>query len=466
MKKTTMEPLVALNTNPCNMCMPLGFVLAFYGISGCMTLLHGSQGCSTYIRRHMATHFNEPVDIASTSLTEHRTVYGGEENLQKGLCNLIELYHPEVIGIGTTCLAETIGEDLVRMIHNFREQFPEHNNVKIVTVSTPGYGGTQFEGYMQAMYEIVNQLAVTTTKHEKINVFVSPSSPKDLRNLKEAFLQFGLDAVFLPDYSENLDGGYQKKYQRLPEAGISVSEIEAMAGARYSIELGNTEIEQTPGKLLEEKFGIKNYKLNLPCGLRDTDAFYKLLSKLSGRDIPEKIQKERSRYLDAMIDSHKYNGQVRIAIFGEPDFVHASLRLCEENGIYISLLATGSLKKNWKEKIEEELEKEVEKDWYSKDSLIEDTDFVEIEKKVIEQKSNVLLGNSDARRIEERLGLPLVRRGFPIHDRMGGQRLTMLLYEGSQALLDEITNARLSQNETSFRKELFKEYYKPLDSVK
>ena len=104
-----------LTVNPCKMCMPMGVCNALYGIRGCMTILHGSQGCSTYIRRHMATHYNEPIDIASSSLTEEGTVYGGENNLIKGLENLIKLYNPEVIGIATTCLAETIGEDVDRL---------------------------------------------------------------------------------------------------------------------------------------------------------------------------------------------------------------------------------------------------------------------------------------------------------------------------------------------------------------
>ena len=102
--------LVNLNVNPCKMCMPMGTMTALYGIKKCISILHGSQGCATYIRRHMATHYNEPVDIASSSLTEEGTVYGGEKNLIQGLLNLIKVYDPEVIGVATTCLAETIGE--------------------------------------------------------------------------------------------------------------------------------------------------------------------------------------------------------------------------------------------------------------------------------------------------------------------------------------------------------------------
>ncbi len=34
-----------------------------------------------------------------------------------------------------------------------------------------------------------------------------------------------------------------------------------------------------------------------------------------------------------MIDSHKYNGEAKVAVFGEPDFVISTVRMCVENGI-------------------------------------------------------------------------------------------------------------------------------------
>ena len=71
-----------LSQNPCHMCMPMGGILALKGIEGAMPLLHGSQGCSTYMRRHIAEHFNEPVDVASSALNEKGTVYGGKANLK------------------------------------------------------------------------------------------------------------------------------------------------------------------------------------------------------------------------------------------------------------------------------------------------------------------------------------------------------------------------------------------------
>ena len=70
--------------NACKLCAPLGACLAFRGVEGAMPLLHGSQGCATYIRRYMISHFREPLDIASSNFSETAAVFGGRENLRTG----------------------------------------------------------------------------------------------------------------------------------------------------------------------------------------------------------------------------------------------------------------------------------------------------------------------------------------------------------------------------------------------
>jgi len=60
----------------------------------------------------MISHFREPMDIASSNFGEESVVFGGKQNLFDGLKHVIEGYHPNVIGIATTCLAETIGDDV------------------------------------------------------------------------------------------------------------------------------------------------------------------------------------------------------------------------------------------------------------------------------------------------------------------------------------------------------------------
>ncbi|WP_310602095.1 nitrogenase cofactor biosynthesis protein NifB [Anaerosporobacter sp.] len=458
--KTKVQPLVNLNVNPCKMCMPMGAMTAFCGIKKCVSILHGSQGCSTYIRRHMATHYNEPIDIASSSLTEQGTVYGGESNLKKGLTNLIDLYHPQVVGVATTCLAETIGEDTSRMIQTYYEENPDKREVTIVPVHSAGYAGTQFEGYFAALAAIVSEIEMNSKPHNKINVIASYMSPADMRTLKELCKEFGLEIILLPDFSENLDGVFKENYNRLPEGGTDIADIKRMAGARATIEISNMDIENSPGKILKEKYGVPYIRVNVPVGLRDNDAFLKVLSKISGKKISKRLKQQRGRYLDAMIDSHKYNAEGRAVVFGEPDFIISMIRICEENGIMPVITATGSVFPHLDDYVKLSIE-EIAKRYFEEDyKIIDDVDFKDIETAAEQYDCNLMIGNSDGRRIEEHLQIALVRRSFPIHDRIGGQRLKTIGYEGSLTLLDEITNAILSRKESTFREVVYKAYYR------
>ena len=154
--------------NPCSMCMPMGMVLAFKGIEGCMPIFHGSQGCSTYMRLYLAHHFREPVDIASSALSEKGAVYGGAANLKKGLKNVIQGYSPKVIGVATTCLAETIGDDVDQIIREFQaEEQQIAKDVPIISVHTPSYSGSHEEGYDRALLAIVRAQARRMNQTER-----------------------------------------------------------------------------------------------------------------------------------------------------------------------------------------------------------------------------------------------------------------------------------------------------------
>jgi len=96
--------------------------------------------------RYTISHFREPVDIASSSFGENATVFGGKGNLFKGLNNVIKQYHPAMIGVASTCLAETIGEDVAAQIKEFYLQSdgwcPE-----LIFAPTPSYVGSHYDGF-------------------------------------------------------------------------------------------------------------------------------------------------------------------------------------------------------------------------------------------------------------------------------------------------------------------------------
>ncbi|MBE3588071.1 MAG: nitrogenase [Thermoanaerobacteraceae bacterium] len=439
------------------MCMPMGGLFPFMGVEGAMVIIHGSQGCCTYMRRHMAEHFNEPIDVASSSLNEKGTIYGGEASLKKGLDNVIRLYRPELVGVITTCLAETIGEDIERITAAYRRE-RGLEDLPMVTVSTPGYGGTHFEGYFLTLRRIVQSLARKRERHGRINVIVPNISPADIREIKRILELMGVAYTLLPDFSETLDRPFQRPYQKIPAGGTGTAEIAAMAGAPATIQMGVTVEENlSPGKFLEEEFGVPLFNVPVPMGVEGTDRFVGLLQELGSRPVPESLKRERGRLLDCMIDSHKYNFQGRAAVFGEPENVYAVVQTCLENGIYPAVVATGSRS----ERLAELLEGRLNEDLHGPAHILSGVDFTRIREKSREMGVNIAIGNSDGRYLTEREGIPLVRHGFPIHDRVGGQRLLSVGYTGTALFLDRVTNTLLEQKYNNYRQSMYRQFFRP-----
>jgi nitrogenase molybdenum-iron protein NifN len=443
-----------VNENPCNMCMPMGGILALKGIEKSMVIVHGSQGCSTYMRRHIAEHFNEPVDVGSSSLNEKGTIYGGEKNLRLAFDNIIKVYHPKVIGIVTTCLAETIGEDIERITSQYlldkgMDEFP------IITASTPGYGGSHFEGYFFTLKRIIMQLTQATEKHNQINILIPNMSPADIRELKRILQQMEIEYILCPDFSDTLDRPFEKPYTKMSEYGTKLADIKIMGGALATIQMGVTIDDNiSPGKYLADEYNVPLYNIAIPIGVENTDIFINTLAKITGKVIPEGLHRERGRLLDGMIDSHKYNFAGRSVIFGEPEMVYAVTKTCLENGIFPAVIATGSQVGKLNELLVAAL-----MDAPQKSNILIETDFATMLAASQAGKVNIGIGPSDGRYLTEKGEIPLVRLGFPIHDRVGGQRLLSVGYTGTMMLLDRITNTLLENKYKSYRSSMYEKFY-------
>ena len=437
-------PNYTSTTNACKLCKPLGAALAFRGIEGCVPFLHGSQGCATYMRRYIISHFNEPIDIASSSLGEKHAVYGGGANLKLGLKNVTEKYHPRLIGLATTCLTETIGDDVPMILHEYKKEFGTCESPAVVTVSTPSYSGTHMEGFNGALRAIVQQLTQLAEPHDAINLLSGFISAEDIRYLKEACERFGITATLMPDYSDTLDGPALDDYPLIPEGGTPLEQIRKMGGARATIELGATLPDDSAGTFLEERYRTRLTRLGLPIGIRATDAFFDLLQELGGRGMPEYYSASRGRLIDAMVDGHKYIFGKRAVVYGEEDLVVGLTSFLAEIGLKPVLCATGGKSGRFKKAIAEALS--------GLDSDIpevrEDVDFYDIETLARELGVEILVGHSKGYAFARKENIPLVRVGFPIHDRVGGQRILHLGYHGAQRLFDTITNTLIDKKQS------------------
>ena len=441
---TQSRPYVS-TTNACKLCRPLGAALAFKGIEGAVPFLHGSQGCATYMRRYLISHFREPVDIASSSLGEKEAVCGGGPNLKKGILNVMKKYRPEVVGVATTCLTETIGDDAGRLVREFKAEFSDLDLPEIVSVSTPAYGGSHMEGFHAAVRAVVDQLAADPAPTAAVNLLPGFVSPADLRHLKDVFQDFGLAVTVMPDLSDPLDGPTLADYREIPEGGTPLAAIRRMAGASATIEFGRTlRTERSAGGLLQARYGVRLFSLGLPIGLRETDAFFAVLEAISGTATPNRHVLERGRLLDAYVDGHKYLSGQRAVVYGEEDLVAGLAAFLAEIGIRPVLAASGG----GSGRLSAAISAVCGSILTEMPRVMEDVDFHDIVEQARAMSPDLVLGNSKGYRVLAReLGIPLVRVGFPVHDRFGAQRLRHLGYQGALSLFDSIVNAVLEKNQ-------------------
>lgn len=443
------KPFVS-TTNACKLCKPLGATVAFRGIEGGVPFLHGSQGCATYMRRYVISHFREPVDIASSALGEKHAVYGGGPNLKKGLLNVMQKYGAKLIGVATTCLTETIGDDVKRFLYEFKEEFgKEFELPELVHVSTASYEGTHMEGFHAAVRATVEQLTAkvdaTAAKTGPVGLFPGFVSAADLRDLKDIFEHFGLPLTLVPDYSETLDGTSAQDYEKLPPGGTPIAAIKALGTSRAAIDFSRCQKDGLmAGKHLHDAYGVPHFRLGMPMGLRETDAFFQVLEQLSCGPTPDRYVKERGRLVDAMVDAHKYIAGLRAVVYGEEDMAVGVCSMLAEIGIHPVLVATGGEPEHFADQVQAVTAGLVPEVAYTKAGV----DFYEIVAQAKELKPDIVIGNSKGYRILAReLNIPLVRVGFPIHDRFGAQRLRHLAYAGTQELYDRIVNAVIEKKQ-------------------
>jgi nitrogenase molybdenum-iron protein NifN len=433
-------------TNACKLCTPLGACLAYKGIAGTIPFLHGSQGCATYIRRYLISHFREPMDIAASNFAEHSAVFGGRDVLHTGLANVTQQYNPALIGVATTCLSETIGENMPQLLYEYRKKPTTAAETKLVHVSTPSFKGTHVDGFHKAVCSIVESLAAASagTKDGPVAFMPGFVSAEDLRHLKEIFSAYGVPVTLVPDYSETMDGGSWATYERISSGGTPVEAVQALGSARAAIECGRVLAgeERTAGAHLLKKFSVPLHRLGLPIGLRETDRLCEVVGSVASRDIPRELDLARGRLIDAMVDGHKYVFGQRAVVYGDEDLVIGLASFLTEIGVTPVLCASGARSRRFAATLRATVPDLPE------DTVIrEGADFASIAAEAETLKPDLLLGNSKGYSLARRLKVPLVRCGFPIHDRLGGHRVLHVGYRGALNLYDTIVNAILERKQ-------------------
>ncbi|HOX51230.1 MAG TPA: nitrogenase component 1, partial [Fibrobacteria bacterium] len=291
---------------------------------------------------------------------------------------------------------------------------------------------------------LVEHFAEPTAPHGGVALFPNFVSPADLRHLRELVQAFGLGATLVPDYSERLDGPALDEMPLMSAGGTTMDQMRALPGSRMAVEFGRTIAPRISAtSYLGEAWKVPVRNLGLPIGIRETDAFAALLEEVSGRETPAILQMERGRLIDACVDAHKYLSGRTAVVFGDEDMVVGLVAFLTEIGVKTTLAASGGKSGNLASEIDRVTRSFLEEP----PRVLSDSDFRDVEDCVESQQADFFLGHAKGYKLSRRRDVPLVRVGFPLHDRFGGQRMLHVGWRGALNLLDTIVNAILEKRQ-------------------
>ncbi|MBD2137931.1 nitrogenase iron-molybdenum cofactor biosynthesis protein NifN [Anabaena sp. FACHB-1237] len=423
-------PEKSVAVNPLKQSQALGAALAFLGLKGTMPLFHGSQGCTAFAKVVLVRHFREAIPLATTAMTEVTTILGGEENLEEAILTIVKKANPEIIGLCTTGLTETRGDDIERFLKEIRERHPELNHLGIIFATTPDFKGALQDGFAVAVESMLKEIPKAGgIKPEQITILAgSAFTPGDVQEIREIVTSFGLEPIFVPDLGASLDGHLEDDYQAITVSGTTLKQLRSLGSSSFTLALG--ESMGGAANILLERFGTSYEVFTNLTGLENVDQFLHKLSYLSGNPVPEKYRRQRRQLQDAMLDTHFYFSGKQVSLALEPDLLWSMVNFLQSMGAKIHAAVTTT-----RSPLLEKLP--IEK--------VTIGDLEDFEK--LAQDSDLLIGNSNVNNIAKKLHIPLYRLGIPIYDRLGNGLFTKVGYRGTMEVLFGMGNLFLEAEE-------------------
>jgi nitrogenase molybdenum-iron protein NifN len=364
------------------------------------------------------------------------TVMSADDNVIEGLATICGKSRPALVGLPTTGLSETQGTDILRLVREFRARHPEYDAIPVVPVNTPDYAGCLESGYAAALRAMVDVLVPADKgragrRHKQVNILAgSMLTPGDIEHVKDLVEGFGLRPVVVPDIADSLDGHLTPEdFSPLTVGGTPVSEIATLGEARATLVIGRS--LAAAADLLRERSGVPDYRFDTLMGLDAVDAFVAALAQIAGVPVPEKIERQRAQLQDAMVDTHFMFGFARVAIAADPDLLFGLSQLVGSMGGE-TVAAVAPARAPALEEVAA--------------ARVQIGDLEDLETAARTGAAQVLIGSSHAVPSAHRLGLPILRAGFPQYDLIGGYQKTWVGYRGTRQTLFDLANLVLEHH--------------------
>jgi nitrogenase molybdenum-iron protein beta chain len=433
----------ALTVNPAKTCQPIGAMYAALGVHGCLPHSHGSQGCYAYHRSALTRHYKEPVMAATSAFTEGASVFGGQANLLQAIDNIFKVYEPEVIAVHTTCLSETIGDDIPQIVNKAGADGKIPAGKHVFHCNTPSYVGSHVTGFSNMTKAMVDYYSEKNGhKSKTVNLIPGFVEPADMAEIKRMATVMGVKSIMFPDTSNVLNGPLTGKFKMYPEGGVTIDQLKETGSSTGTIALGELGAGAA-ARALDAKCKVPCQVLNLPIGLHDTDIFIDTLRRMAGINVPDAINLERGQLVDAIADYHQYFHGKRVALVGDPDQLLALTRFLVSLDMKPVYIVTGSPAGK---KYEAAL-KEAVADISDEVKIKVPGDMHLLHQWIKQAPVDLIVGNTYAKYVALDENTPLLRHGFPIYDRMGHSYFSTFGYRGALRLLEKILDLVLDRKD-------------------
>ncbi|ASS60238.1 nitrogenase iron-molybdenum cofactor biosynthesis protein NifN [Rhizobium leguminosarum] len=415
------------SVNPLKSSPPLGAAFAFLGVDGAIPLLHGSQGCTSFALALLVRHFNEAIPLQTTAMNEAAIIVGGADRLEEAILNLKTRTRPRLIGICTTASVEARDEDFACDLENIkRRRAIELVGTEVVLANTPDFDGAIEEGWSKAVTAMIKAIARPDTQYRNPRkIAILPGwnlTVADIEHLRETAVSFGLDPVILPDVSGALDGSIPEEWMPTTYGGTKLKEIRDLGATMQCIAIG--EHMRRPAEALQRLTGVPYVLFRSLTGLENVDRFIRVLAAMSRKQTPLNVRRNRMQLQDAMLDGHSHMAGKKIAIASEPDQLFQLSDFFTAMGAEIAAAVTTTGTSKALEMVPAK--------------TVKVGDLSDLES--LAATADLIVTHSHGREAARRLGVPLMRVGFPMFDRLGSQHKLTILYRGTRDVIFDFAN--------------------------
>ncbi|MBY3259939.1 nitrogenase iron-molybdenum cofactor biosynthesis protein NifN [Rhizobium laguerreae] len=419
--------------NPLKSSQPLGAAFAFLGLDGAIPLLHGSQGCTSFALALLVRHFKEAIPLQTTAMNEAAIIVGGADRLEEAILSLKARTRPRLIGICTTASVEARDEDVAGDVENIKlRRAIELVGTEVVVANTPDFDGALEEGWSKAVTAVIEAIALPDNHYRNPRkIAILPGwnlTAADIEHLRETAVSFGLDPVILPDVSGALDGSIPEEWMPITYGGTKSKEIRDLGATMQCIAIG--EHMRRPAEALQRLTGVPYVLFRSLTGLENVDRFIRVLAAMSRKQTPLNVRRNRMQLQDAMLDGHFHMAGKKIAIASEPDQLFQLSDFFTAMGAEIAAAVTTTGTSKALEMVPAK--------------TVKVGDLSDLES--LAATADLIVTHSHGREAARRLGVPLMRVGFPMFDRFGSQHKLTILYRGTRDVIFDFANIIQANN--------------------